>query len=529
MDCEICFRSFNVWKRKPFCAGCAQAVLYESRLDQVTALLDREKSHSHADAVIRPGNDGVLAALSEEADLEALTRSITKHSADESRAEQESIDHRVNNILDKAEELRKQVDQAKERIAAQKLELKRRRRELAEEKLGLEKHKPRALEPVIASTNKASQRLERVRHKIVDARLLLCREAAAASNLQRHRQTGGRSEYTLGGLVIPDLRELSKRTQSSAKAASVGGRSFAEPHEQVSEAFGNVARLISLCAHYLSVRLPAQIILPHEDFPRAVILPDKSSYKTRDVTFPGLTHSRTSSPAASRVLEQATQPRPRPLWLDRSLAQLSKDDNKGYGLYLEGTSLLAWDLAWLCRTQGIESINTFEDTCVLGRNLWQLLNMKDRKRPSLDRKDSITPAKADSREAVRLGVFSHASAQYNLAGYDGLSFMKDFKLGTQARLGDKLKTFLLNDMSGAEWDLLEGREWDEEREDERPVLVGGSKRPQESKHAAMSVMSGPAISMMSVAPHDHAAAEDEERRRKGNSGWMKLRGRNDGS
>lgn len=512
MDCEICFRSFNVWKRKPLCAGCAQAALYDARVQQANALLDREKSHSHAEAVVRPGNDGVLAALSEDTDLDALTRSITKDCAEQSRAEQESTEDRIKTILDKADELRAQVDQARERIAAQKLELKRRRRELAEEKAGLEKHKPRALEPVIASTKKAFQRLERVRYKIVDARLLLCREVASVSNFQRHRQTSGRSEYTIGGLVVPDLRELNKRTQAPANAATVGGRRFAEPHEQVSEAFGHVARLMSLCAHYLSVRLPAEILIPHEDFPRAMILPEKASYKVKDVAFPGLPASRTTSPAASRVME-LTQSRPRPLWVDRSLAQLSKDDSKTYGLYLEGATLLAWDLAWLCKTQGIDSINTFEDTCNVGRNLWQLLYMKDRKRPSLDRKDSSATAKTDQRESVRLGVFSHASVQYNLAGYDGLAFMKDFKLGSPARLGDKLKTFLLNDMSGAEWDLLEGREWDEEREDEKPVLVGGSKRPSESKYAAMS--------MMSVAPHDY---DEEERKQNGNRGWLSRKG-----
>lgn len=516
-DCEYCFREFNVWKRKPFCPGCAQAVLYGARLQQATALLDREKSHSHAEAVIRPGNDGVLAALSEDADLDALTRSITKHSVEQSRAERESTEMRIANILDKAEELRKQVEEAKGRMITQKLELKRRRAILAEERAGLEKHKPRALEPVTATTKKASQRLERVRHKIVDARLLLCREAATASNFQRHRKANGRSKYSLGGLIIPDLRDLNMRTQPSAKVETVGGRSLEEPHDQVSEAFGNMARLMSLSAHYLSVRLPAEIILPHEDFPRAVILPDKSSYKSKNVPFPSSTISRTSSPAASRVLEQ-TQPRPRPLWLDRPLTQLSKDDSKTYGLYLEGATLLAWDLAWICRTQGIDNINNFEDACNIGRNLWSLLCRGDRKRPSLDRKDSTTSGKTDQRDAIRLGVFSHASAQYNLAGYDGLAWMKDFKLGFSARMGDKLKNFLSNDMAGAEWDLLEGREWDEDREDEKPVLVGGSKRPQESRYAAMS--------MMSVAPHDHGTDEDEDRKRKekDKGGWMTMKG-----
>jgi hypothetical protein len=93
--------------------------------------------------------------------------------------------------------------------------------------------------------------------------------------------------------------------------------------------------------------------------------------------------------------------------------------------------------------------------------------------------------------------------------------MKDFRLSSPSRLADKLRHTLLGEVSGAEWELLEEREWDEEREDERPVLVGGSNRPHESRYAAMSVMS--------IAPTDNSTGDDAQRR--GNSGWMKIRGR----
>ncbi|KJY01046.1 hypothetical protein TI39_contig305g00013 [Zymoseptoria brevis] len=513
--CDICSRTFNS-RRKPQCASCAQTLLYSPRLEQATALLDREKSHSHAEAVIRPGNDGVLAALSEDADLDSLTTSISTNSLERRREEQEATEHRVERILAKAEELKRQIDAHRERSVAQKEELEHRRSVLAEDRVELEKHRPRAMEPVITTRKKTAQRLEKVRARIVEARLLLCREAASASNLQRRKPSVGRSEYMLGGIAIPDLRELNVKTQAPSKQTSTGGRVVAEPHDLVSEAFANVARLLNLCAHYLSVRLPGEILLPHEDFPRPAIMLEKASYQFKDLAYPSLSSSRTMSPAASRTLDEQ-RPRPRPLWIDRPLAQLCKEDNKAYGLYIEAITMIAYDIAWLCRTQGIDTINTFEETCHIGRNLWQLLVHQGRRRPTLDRRISALSGKSaqDSRSTGSLGVFSHATARNNLASPEGAAFMRDFKLSSPGRLADKLKNTLLGEFSGAEWEMLEEKEWDEDREDERPVLVGGSNRPKESQYAAMSVMS--------ITPHEDTT--EDEVRRKGNSGWMRVRGR----
>jgi hypothetical protein len=457
--------------------------------------------------------------LSEDADLDALTTSIAKNSVERRRAELESTEHRVQRIVEKAEELKRQIDEYKERLAAQKEELERRRLLLEVDRGELEKHRSRALEPVTTTTKKTAQRLDKVRARIVEARLLLCREAASASNLQRRKPRDpsvGRSEYMLGGITIPDLRELNVKTQAPPKTTSTGGRVVAEPHDLVSEAFANVARLLNLCSHYLSVRLPGEILLPHEDFPRPAIMLEKVSYRFKDLAFPTITSSRTLSPAASRTLDDH-QPRPRPLWIDRPLAQLCKEDNKTYNLYIEAITMIAYNIAWLCRTQGIDTINTFEDTCHVGRNLWQLLVHQGRKRPPLDRKISALSGRSgqDSRSHGNLGVFSHATALNNLASPEGADFMKDFRLSSPSRLADKLRHTLLGEVSGAEWELLEEREWDEEREDERPVLVGGSNRPHESRYAAMSVMS--------IAPTDNSTGDDAQRR--GNSGWMKIRGR----
>lgn len=509
MECDVCSRDF-AGRRKPLCASCAQAILYEPRRHQVTGLLNREEAHTYAEAVIRPGNDGILASLPANADFDAITTGVRSHAYERTKADIDATNYRVEQIVSRSEELKTQMEQYKRSITEQRDNIERRREELGSEQEELQKQKSRALDPVRSATKKASQRLEKTHTRITDARLLLCREAASSASLQKRKTSSGRSEYTLGGLYVPDLKELNVRTQARSKPKSVGGRTVIEPHELVSETLDNIARLVNLSAHYLSVRLPAEIILPHEDFPRVVVMPEKSSYKFKNLPFPGISGSSSSSPAASRVLDK-NLPRPRPLWLDRPLAQLMKEDSKAFGMYIEGVTLLAWDLAWLCRSQGFDHINTFEDFCNIGKNLWYLLVTQHRR------------SRSTKDQTSTLGVFSHGSAQNNLSSAAGVEMMKDWSLGSSARIGDKVKKALSAEISGADWDFLDEREWDEEREYEVPVLVGGLQRPTESRHAA-------AMSVMSVAPHD-GAAEDacsatDSKKAKKNSGYVKVRGRN---
>lgn len=518
LNCNICARSISVGRRKALCASCAQATLYDSRIRHVTALLDRENSHICAEAVVRPGNDGVLAALPQDADLDTITSSINNFRQEKSRVQQQASEVRVAAIMEKADELRRQLQDQRDFIEARKRELHNKRLYLATKRDEFEMSQAKSIETVRAISKRTAHRLSRTREKLVDARLVLCQEAALATNFTKRKREDGKSEYILEGIVIPDLRELNAKTQALPKQTSSGERTIAEPHELVSEAFDNVARLLSICAHYLQVRLPAEIILPHEDFPRAVIMPEKSSYKMRDLAFPRTARSQSSSPAASRVIDRENQPRPRPLYLGQPLAQLIKEDPKAYGLFIEGVALLAWDVAWLCKTQGLESVNSFEDFCSVGKNLWHLLMTAHRKqhKPGLNRKASLASGKDETIAedvAPRLGLFSHASTEHNLASVEGTAILKDWRLANAARLMDKLKSLLLAEISGAEWDLLEEAEWTE-RPAESPILLGGLKISEPNQAGAPN-----------TTDTDSAA----ETRRKTSSGWMKVRGRNNDS
>ncbi|KFY48840.1 hypothetical protein V496_10218, partial [Pseudogymnoascus sp. VKM F-4515 (FW-2607)] len=110
------------------------------------------------------------------------------------------------------------------------------------------------------------------------------------------------------------------------------------------------------------------------------------------VPFPG-TRPTTPSPSASRLLVthgrsrtppplNLNLPRPRPLFVKTPLPRLAKEDPAAYTTFVEATALLAYNVAWLCKSQGVdigaggagkEKGVSFEDMTALGRNLYNLL------------------------------------------------------------------------------------------------------------------------------------------------------------
>lgn len=525
MECSICGRGFNK-KRQPQCPRCIQISLYSPRIQQTVALLEREKQHTYAEAVLRPGNDGVIASLPQDADWDAITVWVKKFGWIKSREEQEIIEARICIITEQAAELRQQIDDYKDYVARQKTINAKRRQELTHESRELEKQRSRLLDPMRAALRKTYQRLEKVHARTTEARILLCQEAARLSGLKKCKSRDGRAQYWLSGVPIPDLRALNGKVEFGT---SESGEKLGQAHEVASAAMDNICRLLGNCCHYLSIRLPSEILLPTSNFPYAALLPERASYKMKDLQYPDVVSSRQSSPSASRLLDRkkAQSSRPRILHLHRPLHELFKEDTKAFGFYIEGVMLLAWDVAWLCRSQGIDTLNSFDDVCAIGKNLYQLFLSPDISRQVLDRKPSFTasrnerPKSTVSASDFRFGVFSHGSSHNSLVSHPGLLRMEKWRLASSARIVDKLKSYFQNEISGAEWDFISGGEWDEAEDHDRPVLVGGTLQTLVDKAET-------AMSVMTLKPSDDAdGGMSGDGKRKGSSGWMKVRGRGD--
>lgn len=217
----------------------------------------------------------------------------------------------------------------------------------------------------------------------------------------------------------------------------------------------------------------------------------------KNVQFPGSTSSSLSnSPSTSPYAENSNQPRPRPLWVNKPLPVIANEDSAAHTLFLEGAVLLAYNVAWLCKSQGVHvgenNITTFEDICNTGKNLWNLLigdtpHLQPTQRsasgtPSPRRNSELngTPDGEDKKSSrpdhQHLGWTSHGSAYSFLGSAEGAEFVRGFKLPRPNQLADILKNRLLNEVANAEWELLNKDAWMVEDEMEHDGVVVGARK-----------------------------------------------------
>lgn len=296
-----------------------------------------------------------------------------------------------------------------------------------------------------------------------------------------------------------------------------------------------------LSTHYLAIRLPAEVTLPHRDYPLPTIFQLSASYKHANVPFPGTTpvQSSNNSPTASRHSEQVSQPRPRPLFVNKPLPIIAKEDPSAYSLFMEAVTLLAYDVAWVCKSQGISvgEESSFEDMCNMGRNLYNLLiGPKPRPAPSSRNSSSqSTPTKSGVREGDSeadekriappniMGRYSHGSAHSFLGSAEGIEYIRSWKLLSPTKLADRLKSKLMSEVANAEWEVLDEESWAIENNDEisTDAVVVGARRDSSKGYgqAAQSFMS------MRTVMDDVERVEEDGERKPGSSGWTKVKPR----
>lgn len=239
------------------------------------------------------------------------------------------------------------------------------------------------------------------------------------------------------------------------------------------------------------------------------------------------------------MLDQRASLRPRPLHLTRKLSVLAKEEAVAYGIFVEAVTLLAWDIAWVCQTQGLPiGTTSWEDVCAMGKNLWQLLvadpvislsgpnpapisglaparDLLSRPVPlrqqSTREKSTVTP--------VQLGHYSHGTAHSYLAAAEANEYMRGWRLQSPAKVIDKVKAMLLSERTGAEWEILEGNEWEEESVSE-PTGRDGNGPKEERQREEEGI--GDAIEEK-VDLADLIGGEEGKAR--GTSGWTKLKSR----
>ncbi|KAI9811362.1 MAG: hypothetical protein M1827_005522 [Pycnora praestabilis] len=531
MQCDTCERILTL--KLPFhCTTCARNALYTLRLENARTLLQKESlGREVEEACGIPGSTGNARSESGSKDTPA-GKATSGWSVAQNLALKEQSLERTQDIRARAVELREELKASRADIAERNIAFAQRRSDAASATHDLAPRRAATLETLDKGIKRTEQRWNAMHVKTAESRDFLCREAANLYGLrQRRRKKNGllKEDYIIGGVGIVDLRDLNNASPA-----------------QITTSLTSLAHLLVLTSHYLLLRLPAEITLPHRDYPLATIFSPAASYAAREVPFPGSTASQSlnASPSASRTEDLRPLPRPRPLYLDKPVPVLAKDDPAAYSLLVEGVTLLAWNIAWVCHTQGISiGASTWEDVCPLGRNLWQLLvatpqmpslpripSRNDVSTKSIATKDKRTssPRPTAIKQKPMLGHFSHGTAHSFLGGAEASEHMRGWKLQGHIKIVDKLKSALLGELAGAEWEVLDEKEWEQDgetKQDEEAVLIGGKERKEggsiDEDRGMMSRMStgGGETTVYQDVP------EDGEEKGKGTSGWTKLKPR----
>jgi hypothetical protein len=313
---------------------------------------------------------------------------------------------------------------------------------------------------------------------------------------------------------------------------------------ELSAVLAAIAHLLNLVAFYLSVRLPNEIILPQRDSPLTTILKADDSYTSRKqpASSTGSMKPASKSPSTSRHEDRNSFPRPRPLFVgsgekDERIANVYNNDPAAFGLFNEGVSLLALDVAWLCGSQGLNvGTEGWSDVTNMGKNLWHLLLAPPQilpgnaeattPRQKTGQKASRTPL-AVSAHVFQLGQGSHSSARHFLGSPDALE--RNLQLPKLAVLAGQLKSAIHADTKNAEWELLLQDEWDD-----------GTEQFDEAVHIRTRAMDGhnfdDARSIMTTrtrlgdderttAVLSEASEGIKSSKAAGTSGWTRVRGR----
>ncbi|RCI12291.1 hypothetical protein L249_0251, partial [Ophiocordyceps polyrhachis-furcata BCC 54312] len=455
MDCEICSRSHD-GQRLPFlCAVDARNQIYHNRLQYLQVVLENERLRTEANKL-----------------TDEKASPPTKEVVESLRARRRLVEDRTDDILAAADKLRSEIRAARDEVKATKLALARRRSDLESVSEGVRDDRARQLRDVEAATQTLRFLWSRSSQDMARTRAFLCNEAVRLYGFRRSKKTSsGRYDYHIARVPVVDL----------ASMHSLGP-------DVISTSLAHIAHVLMLVSHYLAIRLPAEITLPHRDYPQPTIFNLAGSYQHGPAAFTNGSNMTTPSFLLQpHDADSQHVPRPRPLFVDKPLPQLSEEDPTTYSFFLEGVTLLAYDMAWLCCSQGVSigDKGSFEDVCHMGRNLYNFVFEAQRQGYNhlADAIDARDPS-SDELQTDWVGRYSHGTMYNFLGSAHGTEFTRSFKLPSPIKLADKLKRKLLGDAPAADWEVLDDDAWrvvvEEERGPEADGTANGSAKAEEA-------------------------------------------------
>ena len=490
MGCDICGRPQHP-QRLPFlCPIDARNELYEPRMAHAVALIQNEKLEQQVNSE--------LGALLNSKDTDTgNTRPAARIQLETLETERQESLQRTSDATARTKKIRRDLEATRKELGRQRELLRQRRSDLAAAANGTAARRQRMQADVERSISMTKYKWKQSYEAMTATRGFLCLEASRLYGLRRINErrgdegSAGVTRYEIGGFEVVDPYNMNNL-----------------PPEVVSTSLAHITHILVLTCHYLSIRLPAEITLPHRDYPRPTVFSLNSSYSHGEVPFPGTAslHPGAAAPAAVTSFASGPQtggsfqhvPRARPLYIDKPLGTLAREDGPVYTTFLEGVSLLAYNIAWACCSQGVpvtasEGKASFDDVFSIGRNLYNLLissqssgnpagrifspSSTPAMSPSPSRNGTASPTTAGRNSTsngnspmppLSMGRYSHGTTHTFL----GDDIVQLFKIPGPNRLSDRLKTKLSSESTMPDWEVLEDDAWAIEDEDQQHMEDG---------------------------------------------------------
>lgn len=502
--------------------------MYEGRIAHATALIENDLLEQQVNAA--------LASPQYSSDDNPASKTVR---LEQIKNEETQAADRTSQIIAQADKLRAEVEVAKREIKERKERLARRQADLTQISNGIPARRSRRLEETEKAIHMTKYKWNRTFESTAATRSYLCMESARLYGLRRIKKS---SKYELGGVEMIELPDMIRTSSSySFEYADELTRLDASP-EAISASLAHIAHILMLASTYLAIKLPAELTIPHHDYPKPTIFSLASSYRHGDVPFPG---SVVIPPNNLADQNQKHVPRPRPLYIDKPLQTLAREDPAQYSLFIEGVVLLAYDIAWVCCTQGVPigDKTSYEDVCNMGRNLYNLLignqltnNPTTRLAQASDQASaSESPAEhLGGPSTPMMGRYSHGTTHTFLGSAEGNEFVRNFKLPNPVKLADRLKKKMVSDADGLDWEMLEDDAW----APDEPMEQGVQRRlrtPGESDRRLFGVESVMSASTARTTQGSimgdfgrfdvDIPSSPEKARSAGTSGWTKIKSR----
>jgi len=207
MECNICQEN-DPATLKLYCASCARNRLYLARLETARVLLEKEDLGQHVEAVVQGASTEADTRGQRDKDLAGLWQ------REWTTVQIEQAKERLAERTDQLRSLREELFKIKEDIQKRRARLTGSKAELNSTKIKFSSRQRASVDRLSDINGKGSSSFDALHSRSVDARAILCREAAALLRLQqRRRMKSGvlQEQYSIAGLLLPDLREINSQ------------------------------------------------------------------------------------------------------------------------------------------------------------------------------------------------------------------------------------------------------------------------------------------------------------------------------